>query len=167
LPVVPRRPGHWVALGYRGTASVGGGADILTTGGGLFRFGHRHHFAVQGVAGRRARLAYGAGLGIAAFAFDGRPHDAAHGGVLAVELEGRIGYVFGADPSLAQGIFGAKVRLSGAVADGFVPFPNLGLFIGVHFGNGLPAPPTRRAAGSDPEAARLVHQRSGRTSIAP
>ena len=117
LPITPDRPGHWVALGYQGTVSVGG-ADFITTLGILYRFGHRHHLALQGVAGLKGRLAYGASLGLAAFTFG---QSQAHGGtpprgVLAVDIEGRLGYVFGAaDPAIAQGMVGVQLRLASQI----------------------------------------------------
>lgn len=136
LPVRLRRPGHWVALGYRGT--VGGGyADIQTTLGFLRPMAHRHHFAVQGVAGRRSRLAYGASVGLAGFV--GGPNGA--GGELAFEGEGRLGYVYGSNPAVAQCVLGVQMRLSAPIwRIASVPLPTFGLVIGVLFGRRLPAP---------------------------
>ena len=136
LPVRLRRPGHWVALGYRGT--VGGGyADVPASLGFLRPMAHRHHVAVQGVAGRRSRLAYGASLGFAGFA--GGPNIA--GGELAFEGEGRLGYVYGSNPGVAQGVLGVQVRRSAPIwRIASVPLPTFGLVIGVQFGRRLPAP---------------------------
>ncbi len=147
LPIIPWRPGHWVALGYQGTVSVGA-ADIATTDGTLFLFGHRHHLAVQGVAGLKSRLAYGASIGLAAFTF-GQPHhrgDPAPRGVLAFDIEGRLGYVFGAaDPAIAQGMVGVQLRLASRIISPPI-YPTIGLFLGCTFGRGLPIPPPRRRA---------------------
>lgn len=145
LPIIPRRPGHWIALGYQGTVSVGK-ADIGTTLGNPYWFGHRHHLAFQGVAGLKSRLAYGASLGLAGFALE-QPHhdgDSASRGVLAVDIEGRLGYVFGAaDPGIAQGMVGVQLRLASQITSPPI-YPTLGLFLGCTFGRGLPSPPTRR-----------------------
>lgn len=147
LPVNPYRPGHWVALGYQGTVSVGK-ADIITTLERLYLFGHRHHLAVQGVAGLKGRLAYGASIGLAGFAL-GVPHhrgDPAPRGVLAVDIEGRLGYVFGAsDPAIAQGMVGVQLRLASQITSPPI-YPTIGLFLGCTFGRGLPIPPPRRRA---------------------
>lgn len=142
LPVIARRPGHWVALGYRGTVGLGG-ADIFTTDTRPFFFAHRHHLAVQGVAGRRGRLAYGASCGIVGFTRESYTHNVAYGTpVWAVEGEGLIGYMFGAKPATAQGVFGAQLRLTGAVwPKTTVPIPTIGVVIGVVFGHRLPSPP--------------------------
>lgn len=147
LPITPYRPGHWVALGYQGTVSVGK-ADIITTLGTLYWFGHRHHLALQGVAGLKGRLAYGASIGLAAFAF-GQPHhhgDPAPRGAVAIDIEGRLGYVFGAaDPAIAQGMVGVQLRLASQVTSPPI-YPTIGLFLGCTFGRGLPIPPPRRRA---------------------
>lgn len=140
LPVTPRRPGHWVALGYRGTLGVGG-ADALTTAGRFFLFAHRHHLAVQGLAGRRGKLAYGASFGVAAFARESWTHAGMGKELpLAVEGEGRIGYAMGPSSGIVRGVVGVQLRLSGLVfPEGTVPFPSIGLFLGLAFGRGLPA----------------------------
>jgi len=139
LPVIPRRPGHWVALGYRGTLGLGG-ADALTTAGRFFRFAHRHHLAVQGVAGRQGHLAYGASFGVAAFAGESWTHAGMGKALpLAVEGEGRIGYALGPRSGIARGVVGVQLRLSGLVfPDATIPFPSIGLFLGIVFGRGLP-----------------------------
>lgn len=144
LPVAPRRPGHWVALGYRGTASFGL-ADVSPDRESFNLFTHRHQLAVQGVAGPRSRLAYGASLGVAVFALGSGGHSGHRQGVIAAELEGRIGYVVGKPaPNRSQGMFGFQLRLS-ARNPTLLSFPIVGLFFGFTFGRGLPVPPPRRA----------------------
>lgn len=146
LPARPRRPGHWVALGYRVTGGVGG-ADMATTSEDFYLFAHHHHLAVQGVAGRRGRLVYGASVGVAGFAGGAPSFMHIPSGALAVEAEGRIGRVLGrSSPGRVQGVFGAQLRLSGGVWPAVnPPFPVFGLFIGLQFGRRLPlAPPRRR-----------------------
>lgn len=141
LPRPQRRPGRWLALGYRGAFS-GGFADLATTGD-LYLFAHRHHLALTGVAGPHARLAWSASLGAAAF-FAGAPGEGGDPprGVFALEGEGRVGRVFGDfDPRRAQPLGGLQVRLSGV--PGHAPWVTLGLFLGVQFGPHLPAPPPR------------------------
>lgn len=142
-PTTPRRS-HWVAVGYRGTASLGL-SDISRDRESLNLFTHRHQLAVQGVTGRRSRLAYGASLGVAVFALSDATHPYNRQGVVAAELEGRIGYVFGKSaPNYSQGMFGFQLRLS-ARNPSLLSFPIVGLFFGFTFGRGLPVPPPRRA----------------------
>lgn len=125
LPLKTFRPSHWLALGYRGTLA-GGYADILN--GNLIAL--RHHLALQGVAGKRARFFYGASVGVAHFpalARDQRP-------VFALEGEGRLGGLFGAAD--LKFLFGAQIRLTGPVGqfqEGIL-LPTIGLFFGVNFG---------------------------------
>lgn len=125
LPIKPFRPSHWLALGYRGTLA-GGGADVLN--GDLIAL--RHHLALQGVAGKRARFFCSASVGLAHFtalARDQRP-------VFLLEGEGRLGGLFGA--SDLKFLFGAQLRLTGPVAqfqEGIL-LPTIGLFFGVNFG---------------------------------
>lgn len=146
LPVRSRRPGHWFALGYRGT--VGGGfADYLTTGDRLYLIAHRHHLAFQGVAGEHGRLVYAADLGLSAH--HGALHDEGEPvpppRALAIEVEARIGRVLGyRNPAHLQGVVGLQIRLAGAVWPfTAAPLPTLGLFFGLQFGRRVPIPPPR------------------------
>jgi hypothetical protein len=140
LPVAPRRPGHWIALGYRGTASVGM-AEVSPDLESWDLFAHRHQLAVQGVAGRRSRLAYGASLGIAGFAANSTNHEYNRRGKVALEAEGRIGYIFGKPaPMGALATFGVQLRLSSRLPEP-PAYPTIGLFFSFAFGNGLPEAP--------------------------
>lgn len=135
LPLASRRPGHWTALGYRGTFSLGM-ADIFVGNGLLV---HRHHLAVQGAAGRRGRFYYGASAGLALFI--GMPSESTAARRLPFDLglegEGRIGGIFG--DGRTQLIVGMQLRVSGRINrdPGYNPpraFPTLGFFIGFNFG---------------------------------
>jgi hypothetical protein len=138
-PTLTRKPGRWLALGYRGTLSLGM-ADIFLTE--RFLFGHRHHFALQGAAGRRGHFYYGASAGVAIFTGmpPSSPGAQRQRSDYALEGEGRIGGIFG--DGATQLIVGMNLRVSGHVAgdpDGHGPgaFPTLGAFIGFNFGHGL------------------------------
>lgn len=118
LPVRLWHPAHWIALGYQGTFSAGF-ADVPTMPHGFSLFVHRHHVALHGVAGRKGRLAYGAGVG-AAFPIEGPS--------VGLEGEGRLGYVFARPGARVQGIFGGQMRLSGSI--GWLAWPQFGVFVG-------------------------------------
>lgn len=139
-PTLTRKPGRWLALGYRGTLSLGL-ADVFLTDN--FLFGHRHHFALQGAAGRRGHFYYGASAGVAIFTGmpPASPGAQRRSSDFALEGEGRIGGIFGDGPT--QLIVGLNLRVSGPVGQreqgGYGPlaFPTLGAFIGFNFGHGL------------------------------
>jgi hypothetical protein len=137
LPEMARRPGHWIAVGYRGTLSLGM-ADTSPDRETVNLLTHRHQFAVQGMAGRRGRLAYGASLGVAVFALSDAAHANNRAGPIAIEAEGRIGYVFGRSPRRAT--IGGQVRFSSRIPEPPI-YPTFGLFFSFVFGNGLPEAP--------------------------
>jgi hypothetical protein len=138
--VYPRRPGHWVAVGYKGAVGIGA-ADALAVSGD-FPYGdgspvvHRHHVAVQGVAGRRSKLAYGASLGlvIASFGSAHEVHGTTYGGpAFGVEVEGRIGRTWNIREDRLQGVFGGQFRVTRVFVTGDAPWPTLGFFVGFAF----------------------------------
>ncbi len=139
------RPGHWLAIGYKGAVGYGF-ADILTVDDGwpyttATPFMHRHHVAIQGVAGRRGRLFYGTSTGLVVSWFRGSTSDEYGfrvGPGFGVEGEGRLGRLFGSGDSKLRGIVGGQLRLTKMFGSG-APLPTLGFFIGlVH---GVPSAP--------------------------
>lgn len=120
LPVRMWRPTQWLALGYHG-AFAGGSADAPGFATTASLFAHRHHLAILGAGGPKGRLAYGLGLGVVFTA----PQRIAPG----LEVEGRLGYLFGRPEHKNQGIVGAQLRVSGSLEHG--PWPQVGLFVGL------------------------------------
>jgi len=147
----PERRGHRLAIGYKGAVGYGF-ADMLAVDDGwpyssATPFMHRHHVALQGVAGRRARLFHGASVGLVVARFRGSTSDEIGdrtGPAFGVEGEARLGRVFGGDDLKVRGIVGAQLRLTKIFASG-PPLPTLGCFIGlVHGFPGPRHPPSSR-----------------------
>lgn len=136
LPITPRRPGNWVALGYRGSLSLGAADLFLST---RFMFTHRHHVAVQGAAGRRGRLFYGASFGLAVLTgLPSRARDPGGRSDFGLDGDVRLGAIVGR--RAAQFIVGVQVRVSGPLPreDLWIPvLPNVGAFFGFNFGPDL------------------------------
>jgi len=156
LPLRMARPGHWVAVGYRLTGSLGF-ADLSTTNNHIYFFGHRHHLAFQGVTGEFSRFAYAADLGFSVFH---APVDDGEGQPLApvavaMELEVRVGRIVGGGvPGRPHGIVGMQVRLPGGVSPTIsAPFPTFGLFFGINFGKHVPPAPPRKPPPPRPQPA--------------
>ncbi len=152
------RPGHWLAIGYKGAVGYGF-ADILTVDDGwpyttATLFMHRHHVAVQGVAGRRGRLFFGASAGLVVALFRGSTSDENGfrvGSGFGVEGEGRLGRQFGGGDSKLRGVFGGQLRLTKMFGSG-APLPTLGFFIGV-VATSATTGPRRRSRPSAPTGA--------------
>lgn len=119
LPVRLWHPAHWLALGYRGTISVGRADTPTIRPPNDALVVHRHHAALHGVAGLRGRLAYGAGFGVMIPV-------GAHG--LGLEGEGRLGYVIAAPGARLQATVGVQARISGTI--GHAVWPQFGMFAG-------------------------------------
>lgn len=134
-----RRPHHWAAVGLRLIGSYG--SVLLNDNLDRFHTGVHMHLTVTGAAGRRGLLAYSAGLG-PVFGFvqaaAAHPKPATPYGI---EFEGRIGYfVEGSRSTRVTAMFGGLLRLSIPLADGAIPTPLLGLFLGLAI---VPRRPTR------------------------
>lgn len=126
------RPNKWTALGVRSTLAFGP-ADIPINPNGL---AVRLHLTVHGVAGRRGRLMYAAGVGPVLFPShsiivegERRPLP-----IAGFDVEGRIGVVFGqrADTRI-HGVFGGQLRIAAASERRSYESPiapQLGLFVG-------------------------------------
>ncbi|MCB9750645.1 MAG: hypothetical protein H6713_11730 [Myxococcales bacterium] len=112
-----RKPGRRWTLGYQATISLGYAERYIY---GLAT--HRHHITAMTVGERRPHL-YGSIGGGVAFLLTAP----------VIEVEGRVGYVFGKPPlGRVLGVFGAMARLGWNVGyrEG-APMPQFGLFIGV------------------------------------
>ncbi len=114
-------PGRRWAVGYQLTAS-GGLADRYFAG----MFTHRHHVTAMNVGDRRHHLFGSVGGGVALI-LDFSP---------ILELEGRVGYVFGGPPlGCTLGVFGLMSRVGWNVGKlERAPTPQIGLFIGALLG---------------------------------
>ncbi|MCA9694491.1 MAG: hypothetical protein KC636_33245 [Myxococcales bacterium] len=109
------RPRRW-AVGYQPTFSFGGAERYAA---GIFT--HRHHLLAMVVGERHLFASLGGG---AAFL---------HGPAVVVELEGRLGYVFGKPPlGRALGVIGLMTRVGWNLGkQELYPLPQFGLFVGV------------------------------------
>jgi hypothetical protein len=131
LPAIPhRRPLHWTALGVRVMGSYG--VVLPDTNLGTFKGGLHMHVAFTGAAGRQGRLAYSAGFGPV---FGLAQRVAAHPKPVSpygVEVEARIGYLFGGSASRVRGIFGWLFRFTTQISGDYImPAPLIGAFLGM------------------------------------
>lgn len=109
-----RMRGDKVALGYQFTASLGFAERHF-----FFLPVHRHHFTMLANLGRRGFASMGAGLAFLA-----------HYPAVA-EFEARLGVRLG---KRKRGLIGAQMRVGKDLLDtDRVPFPQLGMFIGISF----------------------------------